>query len=79
MGVPLLVITVRHICSPGMAFKMKKQNISFPHGDIFSQGALAVCSDLANFTVAGQFAWGLLLLLSHSPGQVEALAEVEGT
>lgn len=33
---------------------------------------------LANFLVAGQFAWGLLLLLSRSPGQVEALAGVEG-
>lgn len=45
MRVPLLVIIVRHIWSPHMAFKMKKQNISFPHGDIFYQAALAVCSD----------------------------------
>lgn len=42
---PLLVISARPICSPGMALKGKKQNISFPHGDVFSQPALAVCSD----------------------------------
>lgn len=71
---PLLVISVRSICTPGMAFKGKKQNISFPHGD-FSQAALAVCSDPPEPPSGGAVCLGITPAfgLSHSPGQVEAL------
>lgn len=80
-------MNVRPICSPDMALKWKKQNIYFVLGDIFSQAAVAVCSDasalpsigIACFRVTPAFG------LACSPEQVGAcqdpptIAGAEGT